>query len=369
MIPIFASAMVLGLSPTLQEIQLPHHTFADSIAGWSVFGLPNATAKIALTHESANLKIGPGSLQFDYGVAKGESNALLLPTPDGALAKMKSLKFWLRCDYATSVAVILQEKDGGRYMSSFSAPKGKWQRAEIGLTDFSLSTSPNDPKDPNGRLDPDQIEAIAIFDLGQMFVQGEPAMASLFGVVSGPHSLYLSDFAAAPDALSTVSPSSAGETQIDTLSRPQVQWTGIGISALGIGSSSAMEGNALHATYHLGPGQMAGLIRRVAPGSLAGAAQLSFKAISEKPIKLLVQCEETDGGKYNAVIEIPAGSAAGSFTVALSDLKVANDSKDSNDKLDTELISQILFVDLSGMADQVSQDNVLQIGKVTAKKA
>ncbi|MFI5385900.1 MAG: carbohydrate binding domain-containing protein [Fimbriimonadales bacterium] len=368
MITILASAMVLGLSPTLQEPQLPHHTFAESTGGWAVFGQPSANAKVSLTRDAAHLKVGSGSLQFDYGVAKGEINVLMLNTPDGGLAKMKSIRFWIQSDYTVPVGVVLQEKDGGNYMARFTAPKGKWQRAEIALSDFTLNTGPTDPKDPDGHLDPDQVQSIMIFDLDQMFVQGDPAMATIFGVVSGAHSLYVSDFEAAPDALNSVTASSGNELTIDSLARPQVQWLGIGTTSMSVIPTSSLESAALKVAYHVSPGHPAGVIRAVAPGFMTGATQLSFKAASEKPIKLMVQLEESDGGKYNTVIELPGGSTSKQITVLLSDLKAGDDSKDTNSKLDAELINQLLVVDLTGMADQTTQDNTLQIGKVTATK-
>src|ERR1051325_9670415 len=96
---------------------------------------------------------------------------LLLPTPDMVLSKAKSFKFWIRTDHATPVGFTLQEKDGGRYNALFSTPKGVWQQVELSVADFQADTNKDAPKDPDGKLDMDQVEGVGIIDVAQIFVQ------------------------------------------------------------------------------------------------------------------------------------------------------------------------------------------------------
>src|SRR5262249_2825038 len=101
--------------------------FEENEGGWVTFG---GGAKVSITHDAANVKEGKGALQYSYNIAKGEISALLLPTPDGALTKTKSIKFWIKTDHTSPLMVLLQEKEGGRYSSPLMVDQDKWQRVE-----------------------------------------------------------------------------------------------------------------------------------------------------------------------------------------------------------------------------------------------
>src|SRR5579872_6353837 len=68
--------VTLGAAAAQTPKALIRDTFEDSDGGWTGFG---NTAKVSVTHDAARVKEGKGALQFDYGVNKGEINALLLP--------------------------------------------------------------------------------------------------------------------------------------------------------------------------------------------------------------------------------------------------------------------------------------------------
>src|SRR5258708_31614333 len=191
-----------------QGASLPKTTFEENEGGWIVFG---QDAKVSVTHDAANVKEGKGALQYNYNIAKGIMGALALPTPSGALTKMKSMKFWIKTDHTTPVAVFMQEKDGGRYTSGFTAEQDKWQRVELSASDFHLSQGPMDPKDPNDKLDLDKVENIGIGDFGQFLIQADPNLAGLFNIKPGPHTLYVDDFQVTEDTLTDSSPTSGGE--------------------------------------------------------------------------------------------------------------------------------------------------------------
>src|SRR5437867_3022995 len=108
-----AGALALALSSAGamsqgQGASLPKTLFEENEGGWTVFG---QDAKVSVTHDAANVKEGKGALQYNYIIVKGSAGALALPTPDGAFTKMKSLKFWIRTDHTTPIAVFIQEKD------------------------------------------------------------------------------------------------------------------------------------------------------------------------------------------------------------------------------------------------------------------
>src|SRR5205814_3236719 len=101
-------ALALGLCLVFGQAQaqdaakpIVQHTFEENTGDWQVMDAlmsMSGAGKLSVTHEAANVKAGKGALQFNYGIKKGEMWLLLLPTPDGALTKMKSLKFWVKTD-------------------------------------------------------------------------------------------------------------------------------------------------------------------------------------------------------------------------------------------------------------------------------
>src|ERR1700750_3092117 len=102
---LLALAAGMALAQQTPPASLLHHTFETDAAEWMGIG---TTAKVSVTHDAAHVKEGKGALQFDYAANKGEINVIALPTPDGALTKMKSMHFWIRTDYPTVLAVALQ---------------------------------------------------------------------------------------------------------------------------------------------------------------------------------------------------------------------------------------------------------------------
>src|SRR5205085_12161885 len=103
--------------------------------------------------------------------------------------------------------------------------------------------------------------------------------------------------------------------------------------------------------------------------TLANASKLAFEAGSENPAKLMVQVEELGGGKYNKLIEIPGAWAPQRISLDFSEFKAADDSKDSNGKLDLDQVNQLVLIDLTGTVDQVNEPNRLRIGDLRALTA
>ncbi|HLV80294.1 MAG TPA: hypothetical protein VKT32_08420 [Chthonomonadaceae bacterium] len=328
---------------------LMHYAFEADTNPWMGFG---SNATVSLTHDPAHVREGKGALQFDYAVNKGEINALLLPTSGGALAQAKSLRFWVQADHAAQLGVALQEQEGGRYVALFSVPKDTWQQVELSTSDLVLSENPGDPKDPDGKLDLDQVQGIGIIDLGQLFAQADdPNMAKLFPVKKGMHTLYVDDFTVSADAAPASVSTSESEVKLDTFAHPQPMWIGTGEMRLSRSVGKPLDGSGIQADYHQAPALPTAFVRMVPRGKLAEMAKLEFDVASVKPAKLIVQVEEQDGGKYNTEVDVDGGSAVKHVSVSLADLKAAQDSKDSNDRLDKDQIKQIVFLDASGLIE------------------
>ena len=84
----------------------------------------------------------------------------------------------------------------------FPSPKDAWQTIELAPSDFILSDGPGAAKDPDNKLDLDQVEWIGMVDAGVLFSQLDDK--SQYNVSEGQHRLYLADFQVAatplPDA-------------------------------------------------------------------------------------------------------------------------------------------------------------------------
>jgi hypothetical protein len=350
---------------------LVHHTFEEGVSGWTAMG---TNSKVALTREAAYVKEGKAALQFDYAVGKGEMGALMLPTSDGALAKTKSFHFWVRADHTTTLAVALQEKQGGRYSALFMAPKDGWQQVELALSDFILGEGKDDPKDPDNQLDLDQVEGVGITDLAQVFAQIEDdTLRELLGGQPGSHTLYLDDFAVSDEALPEAATAADGEVRLDRFDRPQLQWLAVGdvlLSAVrGAGLGEARAESGLKAEYRQGPGKIAGLVRHLPHGKLSGMERVMLDVASARPTEIVVQVEEKSGGKYNKQVSIPGDSKVQKLSLAFSEFTASGDSKDDNARLDLDQVTQILILDLSGFTGVEEGDNTLRVSNLRAAPA
>ncbi|HLK61347.1 MAG TPA: hypothetical protein VKU00_32655 [Chthonomonadaceae bacterium] len=366
-------ALVLGLCLAFGQAQaqdtakpLLQHTFEENAGDWQVIDILNSmsgSGKLSVTHEAANVKSGKGALQWDYAVEKGQMWGLMLPTPDGALTKMKSLKFWVKSDHAASLVLALSEKEGGRYNAIFAVPADKWQEVQLAPSDFYLSDDPNDPKDPDGKLDLDKVENVSLLDLSGFLAQGDNAQIDqIFNIQRGAHKTYLDDFTVTTEPLTGVAPMGK-DVALDELSRPQVGWMIMGDMRASTTTGKPLSGASLKLEMHQGPMKIHGAIRRFASGKLEGKGQVAFTIAALKPTKLIVQLEQPNG-KFNTTIDVPGGSELKEFWLPFSDFTVADDSPDKSAKLDPAKIHQILFLDINGFTDMTDQDNTLWINKL-----
>jgi hypothetical protein len=366
-------ALALTLSAAAAQTPAPllKHTFEDGEGGWTGITFPSGmNAKVSITNEAANVKSGKAALKFDYGVNKGEMNALLLATPNGEIAKAKALRLWIKADYTTTLALVLQEQDGGRYVTVFSAPKDQWQQVEVSTADFTLMEGKDDPQDPDSKLDMDQVAAVAIGDFGQFFAQlGDENVAKLLNVQAGQHTLYLDDFTVTEETLPSAFSAVNADVRIDTFARPQLAWIAVGGVKLSKAEGKPLEGPGMKADYRQAPQKIIGIMRNVPRGKMAGTDKLTFTAASTKRTMLVVQVEEKDGGKFNSTVEIPDGSEAKTVSLNFADFNPADDSPVKDRKVKMDLVNQILFIDATGLLGGAEEDNTLWIGGLRASAA
>ena len=342
-------------------------TFLTSADGWVAFG---DGAKVSPVANPLSINSANGALQLEYTVAAGGISAFVLPVTPGALTKAQSFQFDVRCDYAAKLVCAVQEKDGGRYLANFSVPKDKWQHVELNASDFNLAANPTDPKDPDNKLDLDQIENVGLIDAGSVFAQANNAtLNDLFGISTGAHHLYLANFDISALPLPGASGTATPPNTLDTFAHPQIGWYTVGGMMPKVVSGAPLPGTGLSLDYTQAPGKVAGAIRFLPRGKLTGATKLTLAVASVQAATLLIQVEDSAGNKFNTTVFVPAGATqAETVRVAFADFKIADDSKDKASSLDLSQIDRLLIVDLSGAAGTttVSAPNTLYVGNLRA---
>jgi hypothetical protein len=332
-----------------------HDTFEDGANGWQVLykdGADNKTDPLTTTKKTVHS--GQGALQFDYEIKPGGFRIAMRPIHQGDLAGAGTISFWVYSDHQATLTVMLSEHAGGQYRASFSAPRGEWQKVTLAPADFVLNTGANDPKDPDGKLDMDQIEGFGITDLAMLFAQS-PEFLTLFSVPVGQHTVYIDDVEISAAKL----PATVG---IDDFARPQINWAVLGTASVARKTGPPIGGPSMQVDYQVAPARLLALAHSIAPHALAGKQGIAFSATASKAATFIVQFEDSEGGKFNTTIEVPAGSPK-KFHIALNALKVADDSK-SQDKLAVDKVTQVLLIDIAGISATAPVDNVLTLGPV-----
>jgi hypothetical protein len=309
-----------------QDTALISQDFKNDTAGWAGMG---KAAKVSLTHWSPGAAQDGGALQFDYKVDRGEMDALFLPVGTGALAKAHSFKFRIMADQDTAVGVVLPEQDGGRYMAVCKVPKGVYQECELSPSDFHLSQEPGDPKDPDGKLDLDQVNGILLVDLQEIFVgAGNADLEKLLNVQKGAHSLYLDRFSVVSEAAPTTSETDKGVTTLDTFRHPQLAWIGVGAVKMSLSRGEPLAGPGMKWDYKQMPNSFVAGAVGIEPGILRGKDSLSFDLASVRGGTMRVQLEEVGGNKYSTSVDIPFGSKVKHVALQFSDFRSTDDTKD-----------------------------------------
>lgn len=351
------SVLLLGLvgqpaAPQPPTTALVRHDFSMSDDGWLGLG---EIAKVSRTAPPAP------TLHFEYMVGKDTLGALVHTFEPGALKGAQRLHFSAKTDTDTVLAVLIQEKGGGRFSATATLPKNVWQEIEFSPSELALARDKGDPGDANGKLDTDLIESVSIIDLHEFFIRTAdgPAKALFPGIVAGPRELWLKEFSVGTAALPAPG--------LDGLARPQLSWIGVGGADLKrtAAAKSPLTATSVEAAYQVGSGKVAGIFHALVSGALAEKTGLTLSVAVLKSATFLVQLEDDQGGKFNTTIEVPGVRSARKLTLPLADFKPDNDSK--RDKLDAGRVKQILILDISGLTESVEQNNTLWLANLEAK--
>jgi hypothetical protein len=268
---------VCPIAAQTESDTLLRQTFDTDTAGWLMIG------------QGGGVHVEDGSLAFSYEVKPKKFALAVLPAPPG-LARLKRLRFRVRADHATALAVFLSEKKpgGGNYTATFWAPANTWQQVELTPADFSVSDGPNDPVDADGKLDLDAVDGIGLTDVAQFFLsQAEkPGFPAIVDRATGSHTLLLDDF----ELLAGPGSARAASLAIDRFDRGFLEWITMGGVQLRMAAKENPLGMpAMEAGYMQTEGHYGLLLRRLANLDLSRATRLAFDVASEREATLLVR--------------------------------------------------------------------------------
>lgn len=350
-------------------------TFAGKQAGWMAFG---TGGEIRLTPDAAHIKTGKPALAFDYKIAPNQFVAAVLPVGTGSLARMTKLKFWLKTDSSTAVGVILSEKkpEGGNYAAIVWSPKDTWQQIELTPEDFAPSEGPNDPKDPDGKLDLDQIEGVGVIDLGEMFVNlsGKPELPIAVEQVAGAHTLDVDDFQALAEAPPAASPKASASVVIDDFHRPYLSWLTLGGADLSRSlSGNPLGGPALEVRYQQLEGKFVVIAHPLGHVDLHGSGSLSFDIASNKDAQIVMALEKrkpgsNEGPRYNASFQVPGNRQVLHKSISFAEFQLdENGPADPEGKLNPDQIKSVSLLDITAAFSHEQQQNTLWLGQLKAE--
>jgi len=344
------------------EKKMPIADFESEVGDWTVMkmgeggGGPDPDSKLAIAREAGAVKSGKGALSFAYEVTPKTVRVLALPRPLD-LTGMKSLRLAVKCSHATAVVIGLGEASGASYQAVATCPAGAWQELAINLDEFTV----DDPaKDPNGKLDLDQVGSLTILDIGGFLVNFLPDL-------KGSRTLWLDDILFTSKAVAQTT----GATQItkvvpihlvDNFESSVIRWLPISVDFTEGPKFNLFDGKvAVDKDVPEGGGKQSlkfshprkgkkihGIMRGLEKVDLSKATALDLALKSSHDGTYFVSIEEKGGARYNRKVDLLLGDWK-TFSWKLSDFTLAEDSKDDNGKLDADQIKQVSIADVTNL--------------------
>lgn len=326
---------------------------------------PDGDSKIAITREAASVKSGKGALSYSYDITPKIIRVLALQRPID-LTGMKSLHLWVKCSQATSVIVGLAEASGASYQANAHCSAGAWQEISVNLDEL---TADEPGKDPNGKLDLDQIGSITIFDIAGF-------VATFLPDLKGSRTMALDDirFSSKP-VVSTTGPAQVTRVvpihMVDNFETSLIRWIPISLEFADAPKFALFDApvtvdkdvppgggkQSLKFSYPRKGKKVHGVMRNLEKVNLGKPATLDLAVKCSHDGTFFVSLEEKDGSRYNKKVDLLLGDWK-SFSWPLSEFTLADDSQDENGKLDPDQIKQISIADATQLLGSNEADQV-----------
>jgi hypothetical protein len=291
------------------------------------------------------------TVTFTYPLQPKQLALIARPAPP-EMAQLARLRFRIKTDHDTAMAVLLSEKKagGGNYTAIVWAPAAAWQQVELTPADFSVSDGPNDPVDADGKLDLDAVEGVGIADLAQFFLSlpENPDFPIVIDRQTGEHRVEIDHF----ELLTTAAPSK--RAGIDEFDRGFLEWFTFGGIRMKLAApENPLKMPALEARYDQGQDTYPVLLRRLASFDLSKAKRLAFDIASEREVTMIVSLETKSGQRFTITILPPGKREVFHVSLSLADFKGAG-------KLDPSQLKAIALADVTSSGEP----NTIWLGKV-----
>jgi hypothetical protein len=323
---------------------LLRQSFASDTAGWAAFG------------QGGGVRAVEGSLEFSYEVKAKQFAMAALPAPPQT-ARLRRLRFRVKTDHDTAIALLLTEKKpgGGNYIATFSCAANAWQPIELTPADFSATDGPNDPVDADGKLDLDQVEGIGFIDLAEFFVSQlqDSQVPIMIDRHTGPHKLLLSNF----EMLSGSGLPARSSLAIDSFDRGFVEWATLGGMKLKLAAQdNPLKMGAMQADYQQIAGPIGVIVHRLSHLDLSQATGIAFDIASKVDATVVVSLELKDGRRFHQTIYPPPNSEVFHVNLKFSDFE-------GTGSLEPSKLKALSMTDVAGVEGNTGP-NTLWIGKV-----
>lgn len=297
------------------------------------------------------VRLSESTVTFTYALHPKQLALIARPAPP-EMAQLARLRFRIKTDHDTAMAVLLSEKQpgGGNYTAIVWVPANAWQPVELTPADFSLSDGPNDPVDADGKLDLDAVQGIGIADVAQFFLSQpeNPDFPIVINRQVGEHRVEIDHF----ELLTTgAPPKHAG---IDEFNRGFLEWFTFGGIRMELAApENPLKMPALEATYDQGQDKYPLLLRRLANFDLSKAKRLAFDIASEREVTMIVSLETKSGQRFTTTIFPPGKREVFHVSLNLADFE-------GSGKLDPGQLKAIALADVTSSGEP----NTVWLGKV-----
>ena len=317
-------------------------------------------AELSVTNDPDLVFAGEGSLQLEYVQAPmyqdvpdwGLPGSLALPLPEG-LAGLGEVAFALRAQLSTPIVVTLAEGDDGpRYNCLLWCAADEWSEFSLALDDFVSDL--DGPVDPNGRLDLELVNGIALID-ADSFVRAIAEQSPLFDAEpAAEQTLWLDEFvlrAGEPPAAMPEVPAPLAH-----YTPPMRGFLVIGGRDVTVASEEQDDGAyALRLGYTMPATTILGLMNAIQPDALADCSAIRLHARTNRQVTLIVALEEQrepgDLGKsrYESVVTLEPSEDLQTITLPLALFKLADDQTDPDGALNADLVNMLSIADVTAI--------------------
>jgi len=345
--------------------------FEQDLQGWATL---DKQAELDRCAQAAHVYQGQGSLRFSFlqrpvqEVNKENPDlAGTLFAPVEGLPNARALHLAISTSVSGPIIFMCREKDESNYMRFAHVEAGRWHALDLDLAAFALDEHSTDE---NGRLDPDQIQAIGVVDpAGFLLALAATGKSPFYLAPPVYREIWLDDVRALTEFTRQMRPARppvGGEAvMIEDCDADTAYWTVIGGRDLKVTATTepAISGTALRLDYDLPARKVLVALCQVRSGLLTGISQLVFCARAGQQLTLAVSLQEADKSVYTATAQVPSGQWT-QVALPLTAFKLGDDSRDENHRLDLDQVNNVQFIDPTAILTGADSANTLWLDDI-----